>query len=60
MSVDLEWSTEFLYNDNSIYTNGEPSLIILNYILPGKGYLEKLWKKSIIKFNLMKLKKQFI
>ncbi|KAG4086494.1 thiamine pyrophosphokinase [Neocallimastix lanati (nom. inval.)] len=46
MDVELEWSTEFIYSDYSMYTNGAPSLIILNYILPKKEILERLWKKA--------------
>jgi len=46
MNVELDWSTEFIYNDNSIYTNGSPSLLILNYLLPRKEILNRLWKKG--------------
>jgi len=46
MDVELEWSTQFLYSDNSVYTNGSPSLIILNYLLPRKEFLERLWNKG--------------
>ncbi|ORX64706.1 Thiamin pyrophosphokinase [Anaeromyces robustus] len=47
--VELEWSTEFLFSEHSIYTNGDPSLIILNYILPRKDFLDRLWKKAKVK-----------
>jgi thiamine pyrophosphokinase len=49
MDVELEWSTQFLYSDNSVYTNGSPSLIILNYLLPRKEFLERLWNKAKFK-----------
>jgi len=52
MEIDFEWSSEFLYSDYSMYTNGAPSLIILNYTLPRKEYLERLWKKGIYIFFL--------
>jgi len=47
MDVELEWSTEFIYSDYSMYTNGAPSLMILNYVLPRKEILDRLWKKGL-------------
>lgn len=52
MEIDFEWSSEFLYSDYSMYTNGAPSLIILNYTLPRKEYLERLWKKAKLKLSV--------